>query len=52
MIYQVMLRIIDQSIPDSAINNPVFQWNPLPISFLREERGYSHPNPINGMRSS
>jgi hypothetical protein len=29
MIYQVMLRIIDQSIPDSVINNPVFQWNPV-----------------------
>jgi hypothetical protein len=28
MIYQVMLRIIDQSIPDSLINNPAFQWNP------------------------
>ena len=29
MIYQVMLRIIDQSIPDSVINNPSFQWNPV-----------------------
>jgi hypothetical protein len=29
MIYQVMLRIIDQSIPDSVINNPAFEWNPL-----------------------
>jgi hypothetical protein len=29
MIYQVMLRIIDQSIPDSVINNPAFQWNPV-----------------------
>jgi hypothetical protein len=29
MIYQVMLRIIDQSIPDSVINNPAYQWNPV-----------------------
>jgi hypothetical protein len=29
MIYQVMLRIIDQSIPDSVINNASFQWNPV-----------------------
>jgi len=28
MIYQVMLRIIAQEIPDSAINNPNLQWNP------------------------
>jgi len=27
MIYQVMLRIINQDIPDSVINNPSFQWN-------------------------
>jgi hypothetical protein len=29
MIYQVMLRIISQDIPDSVINNPSFQWNPV-----------------------
>jgi len=29
MIYQVMLRIISQEIPDSVINNPAFQWNPV-----------------------
>ena len=29
MIYQVMLRIISQEIPDSVINNPSFQWNPV-----------------------
>jgi hypothetical protein len=29
MVYNVMLHIIDQSIPDSVINNPGFQWNPL-----------------------
>ncbi len=28
MIYQVMLRIISQEIPDSVINNPAVQWNP------------------------
>ncbi|MCX6305697.1 MAG: hypothetical protein NT040_12110 [Bacteroidetes bacterium] len=29
LIYQVMLRIINQDIPDSVINNPAFQWNPV-----------------------
>ncbi|MCX6267349.1 MAG: hypothetical protein NTW16_08345 [Bacteroidetes bacterium] len=29
MIYEVMLRIINQDIPDSVINNPSFQWNPF-----------------------
>ncbi len=28
MIYEVMLHIISQDIPDSVINNPKFQWNP------------------------
>lgn len=28
MVYNVMLHIIDQSIPDSVINNQAFQWNP------------------------
>jgi len=28
MIYQVMLRIINQDIPESVINNPSLQWNP------------------------
>ncbi len=29
MIYQVMLRIINQDIPDSVINNPKVKWNPF-----------------------
>ncbi len=29
MIYQVMQRIIDQSIPEVVINNPDVQWNPM-----------------------
>jgi len=29
MIYEVMLKIINQEIPDSVINNPAFQWNPF-----------------------
>ena len=28
MIYQVMRRIIDQSIPECVINNPDYEWNP------------------------
>ena len=29
MIYQVMRRIIDQSIPQCVINNPDYDWNPF-----------------------
>lgn len=29
MIYQVMLRIIDQSIPECVIDNPEYDWNPF-----------------------
>jgi hypothetical protein len=29
LIFDAMLRIIDQSIPDSIINNPKYQWNPV-----------------------
>ena len=29
MIYQVMRRIIDQSIPECVINNPEYDWNPF-----------------------
>jgi hypothetical protein len=28
MVYQVMKRIIDQSIPEKVISNPDYQWNP------------------------
>ena len=28
MIYQIMRRIIDQSIPECVINNPGYDWNP------------------------
>jgi len=36
MIYQVMLRIIHQDIPDSVINNPSFQWNPFSNKVFRD----------------
>ncbi len=29
MIYQVMERIVDQSIPFDVVNNPKYQWNPV-----------------------
>lgn len=29
MVYAVMKRIIDQSIPEKVINNDTYQWNPL-----------------------
>ncbi|MFZ4520634.1 MAG: hypothetical protein ACOYNC_02950 [Bacteroidales bacterium] len=36
LIYQVMLRIIGQDIPDSVINNPSFQWNPVTNKLFKE----------------
>ena len=36
LIYQVMLRIINQDIPDSVINNPAFQWNPVSNKVFKE----------------
>jgi len=36
MVYNVMLHIIDQSIPDSVINNPGFQWNPETNKMFRD----------------
>ncbi len=52
MIYQVMLRIIHQEIPEAVINNPEYQWNPFtnetlrngsPVSLKREpDTRYQH----------
>ena len=36
MVYNVMLHIIDQSIPDSVINNPKFQWNPVSNKLFKD----------------
>jgi hypothetical protein len=36
MIYQVMLHIINQDIPDSVINNPGLQWNPFSNKVFRD----------------
>jgi hypothetical protein len=38
MIYQVMLRIIAQDIPDSAINNPNVQWNPYSNKLFKDKK--------------
>ncbi len=38
MIYQVMLRIINQDIPDSVINNPSFQWNPVSNKVFKDAK--------------
>ncbi|HOH83475.1 MAG TPA: hypothetical protein PLI16_02580 [Bacteroidales bacterium] len=38
MIYQVMLRIIMQEIPDSAINNPSVQWNPYTNKVFKDKK--------------
>lgn len=52
MLYQVMLRIINQDIPKEVINNPNYQWNPYtnevfsngePVDFEAEtDRRYHH----------
>jgi len=36
MIYQVMQRIIDQSIPEMVINNPEYTWKPISNSVQKE----------------
>ena len=36
MIYQVMRRIIDQSIPECVINNPDYEWNPYTNSVTKD----------------
>lgn len=37
MIYQVMQRIISQTIPEDVINNADFQWNPYSNAVLRRD---------------
>ncbi|MEI8006720.1 MAG: hypothetical protein WCI48_10975 [Bacteroidota bacterium] len=36
LVYNVMLHIIDQSIPDSVINNPKFQWDPVTNKMFKD----------------
>ena len=36
MIYQVMRRIIDQSIPQCVINNPDYDWNPYDNTVVKD----------------
>lgn len=46
MIYEVMLHIINQDIPDSVINNPAFQWNPVTNKVYRDGKEFtSNPEP-------
>ena len=37
-IYQIMLRIISQEIPDSVINNEKVQWNPFTNQVTRDKK--------------
>jgi hypothetical protein len=41
MIYEVMLHIISQDIPDSVINNPNLQWNPYSNKLFRDGKEIS-----------
>ncbi|MDR2585889.1 MAG: hypothetical protein LBC84_06705, partial [Prevotellaceae bacterium] len=38
MIYRVMTRIVEQTIPKEVINNPVYDWAPYPNKLYKEER--------------
>jgi len=42
MLYNVMLRIINQDIPRQVINNPEYQWNPFSNELFQEGQ------PVNG----
>lgn len=42
MLYQVMLRIINQDIPAEVINNDSYQWNPFSNEVFREGQIVSH----------
>jgi len=41
MIYQIMQRIIDQSIPEMVINNPDYTWKPISNSVQKEGKEIS-----------
>lgn len=41
MIYQVMRRIIDQSIPECVINNPDYEWNPYANTVTKDGKEVS-----------
>lgn len=41
MIYQVMRRIIDQSIPECVINNPEYDWNPFTNTVVKDSKEVS-----------
>ena len=43
MIYQVMQRIVDQTIPQQAINNPDYIWKPYEGVKSQESRAESEP---------
>ena len=46
MIYQVMRRIIDQSIPQCVIDNPEYDWNPFANTVTRDGKPVSlEPEP-------
>lgn len=47
MVYQVMKRIIDQTIPQTVINNSAYQWNPYSNKVFKEGKevgSQSEPN--------
>ncbi|MGL5790263.1 MAG: hypothetical protein ACRCXV_10310, partial [Bacteroidales bacterium] len=49
MVYEVMKRIIDQSIPSEVINNETYQWNPY-TNELSKDGNRVAATPENGQR--
>jgi hypothetical protein len=46
MVYEVMLHIIKQDIPDSVINNPGLQWNPFTNKAFKDGKEFvCNPEP-------
>lgn len=49
MVYEVMKRIIDQSIPSEVINNETYQWNPYTNELSKDGKPVA-ATPENGQR--
>jgi hypothetical protein len=44
MIYKIMLRIINQDIPEKVVNNPAVQWNPFTNKVFENGKEIDAPN--------
>jgi len=47
IIYEIMLRIIDQQIPEIVINNPEYHWNPFTNKIYKDKKELAfNPEPL------